>query len=234
MEPRATTGSFEADWPPELAEVRALVYRRFADTGAPPSPAEIATALGLDPAETLERLRALHRRHQIVLATGGDAIRMAHPFSAAPMGFVLRADDDRLWWGGCAWDSFGIVAALGEEVAVITHCAHCGADLAFRSGPATPPPAGLAVRVPRPASEWWDDVVATCTHIRLFCDEGHARAHVEARDLAPGAVVPAERMWRLAVAWYGNRLDPDFRPYTAAYKQQLLTRTGLTGAFWRL
>jgi Alkylmercury lyase len=46
---------------------------------------------------------------------------MAHPFSAAPMAFVVSpADghDDRRWWGGCAWDSFGISAALALDVLI--------------------------------------------------------------------------------------------------------------------
>ena len=222
-----------SDWPPELADVRRLVFRRFSERGAPPSPGEIAEELNIDRDEALRRLRDLHDRHQIVLNRARDAVRMAHPFSAAPMGFVLRADGDRLWWGGCAWDSFGIVAALGEELEITTRCPACARTWTYRAGPDTPPPA-LTVRLPRPAAEWWDDVVATCSDIRVFCDDDHARAYVRENDLPDGALVPAERMWRLALGWYGDRLDDDYVPQTQAVRQRQLDELGLDGPFWRL
>jgi hypothetical protein len=224
-----------ADWPPELAAARRVVYERFAQTGAPPSPAQVAAALGLDEEDARRRLAELHDRHQLVLGPGGDAIRMAHPFSAAPMAFVLRAPgDDRLWWGGCAWDSFGIVAALGEELEITTRCPGCGRTLTYLAGPQAAPPQDLVVRLPRPAREWWDDVVATCSDIRMCCSAQHARDYVAAAGLPDGELVPAAVMWRLALGWYGDRLDPDYAPQDTAQRQAQLDAAGLTGEFWRL
>jgi hypothetical protein len=221
-------------WTPDLADVRRLVFAGFAAAGAPPTPAEIAAALGLPADEVLRRLGALHDQHQLVLGPGRDAVRMAHPFSAAPMAFVLRApSDDRLWWGGCAWDSFGIVAALGEELEITTRCPGCGETITFLAGPSTPPPV-LVVRLPRPAREWWDDVVATCSDIRLCHDTEHAHAYAERAGLPPGEVVPAETMWRLALPWYGDRLDPHYVPQTPQQRQDTLDALGLTGDFWAL
>ena len=34
--------------------------------------------------------------------------------------------------------------------------------------------------------------------------------------------------------WYGNRLDPDWRPRTKDESQAILTAVGLTGEFWLL
>jgi hypothetical protein len=220
-------------WNSELAAVRRCVFEALAATGAVPSPARIAARLGVHRADVLARLRALHELHQIVLEPEGDTIRMAHPFSAAPMGFVVRAADDRMWWGGCAWDSFGIVAALGEELEIATRCPSCGRSIVFACSPTRAPP-DLVVRIPRPAAQWWDDVVATCTSIRLFCDEDHARAYVADRDLAAGALVEAGRMWQLALPWYGDRLDPGYTPQASAHRQTLLDDLGLDGDFWRL
>jgi hypothetical protein len=219
-----------APLPPDQAAVRREVFATLAATGAPPSPAAIARRL-VRPADAVRRaLRALHDAHQLVLTPEGDAVRMAHPFSAAPMGFVLRAPgDDRLWWGGCAWDSFGIVAALGEELEVLTRCPRCARTLAFATGPDRPPPE-LTVRLPRPAAEWWDDVVWTCTRIRLFCDDDHAAADAPPRS----ALVPARTMWRLAQGWYGDRLDPGYVPQDREARQAQLEAAGLRGAFWRL
>src|SRR3954467_5333283 len=143
------------------SSIRAHVFSTFAAEGRPPSPAELGAALGIGPTEVLDGLRELHDAHALVLTPAGDGIRMAHPFSAWPMGFVLR-DGDRFWWGGCAWDSFGIMAALGRPLEVPTTCPACGAALRYSAPPDAPP--DLVVRLPRPAAEWWDDVVATCTN----------------------------------------------------------------------
>jgi hypothetical protein len=207
-----------------VTDARAIVYERFAATGAPPSAGEAAAALETSADAVLDAWRALHDAHQLVLNATGDAVRMAHPFSAAPMGFVVRRGD-RLWWGGCAWDSFGIAAALGEELEIETRCPGCGTELRYVAGPETAPP-DLTVRLPRPAAEWWEDVVATCTHIRMFCSPDHAPGG--------GALVPAETMWRLALPWYGNRLDADYVPLSADRKRELLAGLGLDGPFWQL
>jgi Alkylmercury lyase len=250
---------------PAERAVRLAIYRMFAGLGRAPSVAELAAATGRAEAAVRAALRALHDAHAIVLTPAGDAIRIAHPFSAAPMGFVVCADGagpagyagDRMWWGGCAWDSFGIGAALGEPVAIRTLCPGCGRELAVRAGPARAPepepvpvpehahahaqgesrrPApDLVVHIPVPARAWWDDVVATCSNIRLFCDQAHVAAWASAQPPRPvGRVIPAATMWRLAQVWYGDRLDPDWAPRPVAAAQELLRRCGLTGDFWRL
>jgi hypothetical protein len=51
---------------------------------------------------------------------------------------------------------------------------------------------------------------------------------------AGGATVPVPRLLWLARAWYGDRLDPDWRPRTPAESQAVLEAAGLSGEFWRL
>jgi hypothetical protein len=66
--------------------------------------------------------------------------------------------------------------------------------------------------------------------MRLFRSEEHVR-----RDYAePGAVFPAAQLWRLARAWYGDRLDPGWEPAGADGLGAALAEAGLTGPFWRL
>jgi hypothetical protein len=76
---------------------------------------------------------------------------MAHPFAAHHEG--ARVDSgDRTWWGNCAWDAFGIVAALGLEEATITAQ---DIELHVRGGAIE----GDAVfHVLVPARHWWDDI----------------------------------------------------------------------------
>ena len=218
----------------EARAVRAEIYATFAREGRAPSPAELAATLGLPTAAVTAALRELHDLHAIVLTAAGDGVRMAHPFSAWPMGFVVRGGE-RLWWGGCAWDSFGIVAALGEELEILTVCPGCGCELRYIASATEPPDApGLVVRLPRPAAEWWEDVVATCMNIRTFCSLEHVVEWRERTGAAEGCVVGLEPLWRLALAWYGDRLDPGWEPHARERNQALLEQCGLTGPFWAL
>lgn len=222
---------------PSLQALRATVYQTLADEGRAPSPGELARRLALDPSQALAGLRTLSQQHALVLTQDGDAIRMAHPFSATPMAFVVTpADghDDRRWWGGCAWDSFGISAALELDVLIDTACPACGTRLQVATGPHTPPPAELAVWFPRPAARWWDDVVATCTAIRLSCDPGHARTWTRDTAQHEGKIVPATQVWALARPWYGDRLAPAYTPHSREHNQRILDNLGLSGTFWQL
>jgi hypothetical protein len=144
------------------------------------------------------------------------------------MNFVLR-DGERLCWGGCAWDSFGIAAATGADPEILTTCPGCGADLRYRAGPTD-----LVARVPRPAAEWWDDVVATCTEIRAFCSAEHVDDYTHSSGKPAGATIELDRLYNLALPWYGDRLDPDWEPQTQEHRQRLLEEAGLTGPFWQL
>ena len=51
---------------------------------------------------------------------------------------------------------------------------------------------------------------------------------------AGGAIVPLPTLAALARDWYGDRLDPGWRPRTLEQSQAILARHGLTGEFWRL
>ncbi|MFF2274087.1 organomercurial lyase [Agromyces sp. NPDC058136] len=222
---------------PESRRLRDLVYETFAAEGRAPSPAELARRTDSDVGEVRQRLHELADAHALVLNRDGDAVRMAHPFTAAPMAFVVTPTDgldDRRWWGGCAWDSFGISAALDLEVRIDTACPQCGVALSFVAGPSTPPPAELVVRFPRPAAEWWSDVVGTCTMIRLFCTQEHAEAWTDAHAPGTGYLAPATTVWSLSQPWYGDRLAADFTPHTREHNQRLLDERGLVGEFWRL
>jgi len=217
--------------------MRSMVFQTLADEGRAPSPGELGRRLGLEPPQVLTGLRTLAERHALVLTHDGDMIRMAHPFSTAPMAFVVTpADgrDDRRWWGGCAWDSFGVSAALQLDVRIDTACPACGTWLQVATGPRTSPPAELAVWFPRPAARWWDDVVATCTAIRLACDAVHARLWAQDTGQHEGQVVPATQVWALAGPWYADRLAPTYTPHSREHNQRLLDGAGLRGSFWQL
>jgi hypothetical protein len=68
----------------------------------------------------------------------------------------------------------------------------------------------------------------------LFRSEEEAQQWCRAHGRAPGATVPLAVLERLAASWYGDRLDPGWRPRSADESQAILDAVGLTGPFWRL
>ena len=67
-----------------------------------------------------------------------------------------------------------------------------------------------------------------------FRSEAHVERWCEQRRIAKGAVFGLEQAWRLAEAWYADKLSPDWRRATPEEAQDVFTEIGLTGEFWRL
>jgi hypothetical protein len=70
--------------------------------------------------------------------------------------------------------------------------------------------------------------------MRLFRSEEDIEAWCAREGRERGAVVPVRQLQALARRWYGDRLDPDWRPRDLAASQRILEETGLTGPFWAL
>ena len=66
----------------------------------------------------------------------------------------------------------------------------------------------------------------------LFRSEGHVDTGLGER--ARGEIIPVLKLVELAYAWWGDRLDPDWRPHSRDQNQAILDRLGLTGRFWQL
>lgn len=67
-----------------------------------------------------------------------------------------------------------------------------------------------------------------------FRSEAHVDSWCEERGLPRGAVFSLETCWRLAQAWFGDRLSPEWRRRTPAEAQEVFASLGLTGEPWRL
>ena len=69
-------------------------------------------------------------------------------------------------------------------------------------------------------------------------DGPRALDHVDAwsaqRSRPRGETMTVLQCWELARAWYGNRLDADWRRRTADEASAVFARLGLVGPFWRL
>ena len=70
--------------------------------------------------------------------------------------------------------------------------------------------------------------------MNFFRSEEHIRRYNEGRGLEPGETITARKLAQLALAWWGTRLAPDWRPRTRDESQAILEGLGLTGPFWQL
>ena len=64
--------------------------------------------------------------------------------------------------------------------------------------------------------------------------EEHLERWLEPKGQEPGASMSATTLNALARRWWWTRVEPDWRPRTAAESQAILDELGLTGDFWRL
>ncbi len=140
--------------------VRRLTYAQFVDLGRAPTPIEVAARAGLAEAEILASWRRLHEQHALVLNADGTAIRMVNPFSAVPTPYRVQAAG-RWWYGNCAWDAFGICAALGVDGRVESPCPDCGDLLVVEVRDRRPMDQGPLFHCLLPAAIWWNDIVFT-------------------------------------------------------------------------
>ena len=67
-----------------------------------------------------------------------------------------------------------------------------------------------------------------------FRSEAHVDGWCEQTGVARGASFPLETAWRLADAWYSDRLSPDWRRRSPAEAQRVFAELDLTGEFWTL
>ena len=135
--------------------IRNRTYARFVELGRAPTPAEVG-----EPDEVLASWRRLHDAHALVLAAGGDELRMANPFSAVPTPHRVHAAGRR-WYANCAWDAFGICAALRVDGRIETSCPDCGDALRIDVADERPSDVTLLFHCLVPARHWWDDIVFT-------------------------------------------------------------------------
>ncbi len=140
--------------------LRNLTYRKFVELGCPPTVHDIAAAIGVPADDVWAGWQRLHDDHALVLQSNTRELRMANPFSAVPTAYRVRADD-RWWYANCAWDAFGICAALHVDGLIEASCADCGDPVTVNVRNEQPDDRSLLFHCVVPAARWWDDIVFT-------------------------------------------------------------------------
>jgi Alkylmercury lyase len=136
--------------------IRNLTYELFVELGRAPTREEASLAAGQNVGDSWTRL---HEEHALVLEDTGE-IRMANPFSAIPTPYRVNAAG-RWWYANCAWDAFGVCAALHADGRIESACADCGDELVVEVRGARPDDQSLLFHCLVPAKRWWDDIVFT-------------------------------------------------------------------------
>lgn len=216
---------------PSDLRVRNATYRLFVALGRAPRANDVAADTGLTFEEVSTSWQRLHDAHALVMNRSTNEIRMANPFSAIASAYRVEAGG-RWWYANCAWDAFGICAALHVDGRIEASCPDCGEPITVNVTNHLPDDPSLLFHCLVPARRWWDDIVYSCTTMNLFRSETHVERWLGGRD--PGQTTSVSKLAQLAEAWWDDRLDPDWQPHSREQNQAILDRLGLVGSFWQL
>jgi len=139
--------------------VRYAIYEQTAATGQVPGFQAVASACGLDVEDVAAACRALAEAHILILRPDASALWAAPPFSAVPTAFRVHADG-RVYYAPCAWDAFGIPAALKTDASIDARCPVSGEQLAVGVSDSAAYGDGI-IHLEVPARHFWNDIVYT-------------------------------------------------------------------------
>ncbi|MBT8488472.1 MAG: hypothetical protein HKN72_04085 [Gemmatimonadetes bacterium] len=115
----------EFDW-----MVRTQIYASFARSGHAPSLDDLAATSGAGSARVKGSLLKLRDAHQLALSEDGEAVTMAHPFSARSTAYPVETSDF-VCHANCAWDALAVPAVLRKDGWTATTCPASGEPLEF-------------------------------------------------------------------------------------------------------
>jgi hypothetical protein len=141
-------------------EVKLAIYHHFAETGESPSAAQIGEQVSATSGDVLEAYQRLRLQRVLVLEADGASIRMAPPFSGVPTQHVVTAGG-LSYFANCAWDAFGIPAALHKPATIHSRCEQSMQPLHLEIGDLGPAHSTWLFHCQVPAAHWWDDIVFT-------------------------------------------------------------------------
>ena len=142
-----------------MRTVRDAIYAAIVETGAAPAAGDVARAHDREARAVEQTYRALAASHVIVLQPDTLDIWSAPPFSAVRTAFRVNVGRARRY-APCAWDAFGIPAALKADAIIEGRCAWSG----------EPIPCGVErgraygdgiIHLLVAAAHFWDDIVYT-------------------------------------------------------------------------
>lgn len=215
------------------AALHEAIVASFLQFERPPTIRELSARFECSAVETREGLRGLADRHGVVLQPHSDEVWVAHPFSAAPTTFVVRAGERR-WWGNCAWCSLGVAHLAGGTATIETRIGALEEAVTIRIVDGELRDSDYVVHFPVPMSRAWENVIYTCSVMLLFRDDAQVGEWCATRGIVKGDVRPLEQVWRFATEWYGRHADADWTKWSTGEAAEIFARHGLSGPTWAL
>ena len=141
--------------------VKLNIYETIAETAKMPTSGNVAQSMGSSIADVEQAFQRLCEKRLLVLEPGSSSqIRMAPPFSGIETQHKVKIAD-KVYFANCAWDAFGIAAALKEDADIESTCADCGEILTFQIHAGKPLPQEAVVHFAVHAAQWWRDIIYT-------------------------------------------------------------------------
>ncbi|MBA3687507.1 MAG: hypothetical protein H0W81_01510 [Chloroflexi bacterium] len=218
--------------------VRLFIFEHFLEHAAPPVAEQVMNEFSLSRSAATDILRDLEAARHIALVKGTARILMAFPFSAIATPFRVTAHI-RSYFANCAWDAIAFHAMLGGiDVRVDSFCHHCAQPIRveLRDGDTThvDPPESLVYLALRP-TEWWGDIITTCSNTMVFFASPE---HRDASDLCTledqAASLTPDQIHTLSGPIYAGKFTLG---YARPTKEELFAHfaaMGLTGQYWTL
>ena len=138
-------------------EVRLAIYEHLVETGTAPTTNDLAGHLGWPREELDSSLLRLASNHALVLSPDTKEIWMAHPFSAVPTPYPVKAKG-LTYYANCAWDALGIPALLQVDSITETVCSDCKESLTIGVIGDQLIGSAYVIHFSVPARHFWDDV----------------------------------------------------------------------------
>lgn len=141
--------------------VKLNIYATVANTTKLPTSSEVASALGSTVPEVEAVFERLYQKRLLVLEPGSlSHIRMAPPFSGVETQHQVQIEA-KTYFANCAWDAFGIAAALKRDGDITSSCPDCGEPLSFQIRDGKPLQQESIAHFAVPAAQWWKDIIHT-------------------------------------------------------------------------
>lgn len=216
--------------------VRLFIFERFLEVGDPPVLEEVMNGFSLSREGGNEVFERLATARHIALVPGTARILMAFPFSAVATPFRTTVRG-RTYFANCAWDAIAFHAMLDDDIRVESFCHHCAAPITVevRGDTFDVEPSEALVYLALPPTQWWADIVTTCSNtIVFFASPEHRDASDLCRPPASAASLTPAQVDGLSTPIYARKFAFD---YARPSKEELLDHfaaMGLEGEFWKL
>lgn len=216
--------------------VRLYVFQHFVQHGTAPVVEQVMTEFDLSRDAAGDVLRQLETSRHLALVPGTERILMAFPFSAVASPFRVIAGGTT-YYANCAWDAIAFHAMLRQDIRIESFCHHCGQPIRveLRDGHSAhaDPPETIVYFARRP-TEWWENIVTTCSNTMVFfASPEHRETHGWTDGDGTVSLTPDE-VHALGGPIYTDKLKLDYeRPSREALVAHFAA-LGLTGDYWTL